>query len=110
MPWAGLMRDGIVDEPLHIVDRCRISWATVLQPLDAAREGRALVRRLPLVWSGSRLVFGEPTVEAVDSPFSVEPGDVVAIHWNWICERLDQRQLAWLQRVTVRQLGDLHAG
>jgi hypothetical protein len=110
MPWAGLMRDGIVDEPLEIVDRCRISWATVLEPVDADRGGRALVRRLPLVWSGSRLVYGEPTVEEVDAPFAVAPGDVVAIHWSWICERLDRRQLGWLQRVTGRQLADLHAG
>jgi len=24
MPWAGLMREGVVDEPLRIIDRCRI--------------------------------------------------------------------------------------
>ena len=113
MPWAGLLRDGVVDEPLRIIDRCRISWATVLGHVDATAEAgsdRVLVRRRPLVWSGSRLVFGEPVVEHVDSPFPVEPGDVVAIHWDWICERLDTRQLAWLQRVTNRQLADLHAG
>ncbi len=109
MPWAGLLRDGVVDEPLRIIDRCRISWATVLGHVDDATDGRVLVRRLPLVWSGSRLLFGEPVVEHVDSPFPVEPGDVVAIHWDWICERLDPRQLACLQRVTTHQLADLHA-
>jgi hypothetical protein len=108
MPWAGLMRDGIVDEPLRIVDRCRISWAEVLP--DGSDDGRVLVRRTPLVWSGSRLVHGDPVVEAVDSPFAVQPGDVVAVHWDWICERLDARQLAWLRRVTDRQLRELHAG
>lgn len=113
MPWAGLMRDGVVDEPLRIIDRCRISWATVIGHVEDAAdgsEGRVLVRRVPLVWSGSRLLFGEPVVEALDSPFAVEPGDVVAIHWDWICERLDQRQLGWLQRVTQLQLAELHAG
>ena len=113
MPWAGLLRDGVVDEPLRIIDRCRISWATVVGHVDDPGDpgdGRVLVRRVPLIWSGSRLVSGEPVVEAVDSPFSVEPGDVVAIHWDWICERLDQRQLAWLQGVTNRQLVELHAG
>jgi hypothetical protein len=113
MPWAGLLRDGVVDEPLRIIDRCRISWATVIGHVDDTPDagvGRVLVQRQPLVWSGSRLAFGEPVVDAVDSPFSVEPGDVVAVHWDWICERLDQRQLGWLQRVTSRQLTDLHAG
>jgi len=108
MPWAGLMRDGIVDEPLRIVDRCRISWAEVLP--GATGDYRTLVRRTPLVWAGSRLVYGDPVVEAVDSPIPVEPGDVVAVHWDWICERLDPRQLAWLRSVTDRQLRELRAG
>lgn len=110
MPWAGLMRDGIVDEPLRIVDRCRISWAEVLPGPTPDGDGRVLVRRTPLVWSGSRLVYGDPVVETVQSPFDVEAGDVVAIHWDWICERLDRRQLTWLRRVTDRQLRGLHAG
>jgi len=113
MPWAGLLRDGVVDEPLRIIDRCRISWATVIGHIDDAAEagaGRVIVQRLPLVWSGSRLEFGAPVVDVVDSPFEVEPGDVVAVHWDWICERLDQRQLRWLQRVTDQQLADIHAG
>jgi hypothetical protein len=107
MPWAGLLRDGIVDEPLRIVDRCRISWALVLA---GATGGQVPVRRTPLVWSGSRLVHGAPVVELVETPFGVEAGDVVAVHWDWICERLDARQLAWLRRLTDRQLQDLHAG
>ena len=108
MPWAGLLREGIVDEPLRIVDRCRISWAEVLPGGPAG--GRVLVRRTPLVWSGSRLVYGEPVVDSVDSPFPVAPGDAVAVHWDWICERLDTRRLAWLRAVTDQQLRGLHAG
>jgi hypothetical protein len=108
MPWVGLMRDGIVDEPLEIVDRCRISWATVVA--GAPGDGRVLVRRTPLVWSGSRLVAGDPVVDAVHSAIPVAPGDVVAVHWDWICERLDARQLAWLRRVTLAQVRTLHAG
>ena len=117
MPWAGLLRDGIVDEPLRIIDRCRISWATVVDrmptgPNDSWSDSwsEVLIRRAPLEWSGSRLVFGQPTIERVTSPFDVEPGDVVAVHWDWICERIDPRQLTWLRRVTHRQLQMLRAG
>jgi len=114
MPWAGLMRDGIVDEPLRIIDRCRVSWATVIEPTSVtagdAEPSRVLVRRDPLLWSGSQLVVGAPVVEAVSSPFPVDAGDIVAVHWDWICERLDTRQLAWLRRVTHRQLATLRAG
>ncbi|MGE3588083.1 MAG: DUF6390 family protein [Ilumatobacteraceae bacterium] len=108
MPWAGLLRDGIVDEPLRIVDRCRISWAEVLA--SDCGDGRVLVRRAPLVWAGSRLQYGTPVIEPVDSQIVVEPGDVVAVHWDWICERLDARRLGWLRRVTDEQLNDLRAG
>jgi len=114
MPWAGLLRDGIVDEPLRVIDRCRVSWATVVESTGVAADESGpfgvLVRRDPLLWSGSRLVFGHPIVEAVSSPFPVDAGDVVAVHWDWICERLDLRQLRWLRSVTSRQLATLHAG
>lgn len=113
MPWAGLMRDGIVDEPLRIIDRCRVSWATVVEPIGPAEGGgphEVLIRRTPLHWSGSRLVFGTPAIERVTSPFEVAAGDLVAVHWDWICERLGQRQLDWLRSVTNRQLATLRAG
>jgi hypothetical protein len=111
MPWAGLLRDGVVAEPLEILDRCRISWATVVGFADPdTSSGTVLVRRDPLRWSGSRLLFDEPVIEAVESPIEVEPGDVVAIHWNWICERISETQLGWLQRTTRHQLAGLRAG
>lgn len=69
-----------------------------------------MVRRTPLRWTGSRLTRGEPVVELVSSPIGIEPGDVVAMHWDWICERLSPRQLGWLRATTLSQLADLHAG
>ena len=111
MPWAGLLRDGVVDEPLDILDRCRISWATVTGFINHdSRKAGVLVERLPLGWTGSRLVFETPVIEVVDSPIDVEIGDTVAIHWNWICERIDADQLSWLQRTTQRQLAGVRAG
>jgi hypothetical protein len=107
MPWTGLLRDGIIDEPLRIVDRCRVSWATVIDRPDARGDDggtRALIRRVPLVWRSDRLEYGEPVVEHVSTSIAVEPGDVVAVHWDWICERLSVRQLAWLRTVTDEQL------
>ncbi len=32
------------------------------------------------------------------------PGDWVALHWDWVCDRLSPRQLANLRRSTSRQL------
>jgi hypothetical protein len=103
-PWTGLMRRGVVDEPLRIVDQCCVSWAQVV---DA---GALLVRRRPLVWAGSRLRFGEPVIEQVTSPIGVEVGDWVALHWGAVCERLRPHQLAWLRRTTLDQLATFAAG
>ncbi len=115
MPWAGLLRDGIIDEPLRIIDRCRISWATVIGRSqdttdDPSTPSPVLVRRTPLVWSHGRLQFGDPVIEAVESPIDVQPGDTVAVHWDWICERLDAAQLTWLRHVTERQLAAVRDG
>jgi hypothetical protein len=105
-PWTGLMRRGVVDEPLRIVDQCCVSWAQVID----AGAGGPLVRRRPLVWAGSRLRFGDPVVEEVASPIGVEVGDWVALHWGAVCERLRPQQLGWLRRTTLDQLATFAAG
>ena len=73
-------------------------------------DDRVMIRRVPVEWSGSRLVHGEPVVELASTAIDVEPGDVVAVHWDWICERLDAAQLGWLRAVTDRQLATVRAG
>lgn len=109
MPWVGLLREGIVDEPLDIVDHCRISPATVVGFVDGDDPvRRLLVRRTPLRWSGSRLIHGTPVVEVARTSIEVDIGDTVAVHWDWVCERLTPRQVAWLRFVTDRQLAGLH--
>jgi hypothetical protein len=34
----------------------------------------------------------------------IEPGDVVSIHWDWACDRLEPGQLGRLQSWTRREL------
>ncbi len=105
-PWTGLMRRGVVDEPLRIVDQCCVSWAQVVD----ISAGVPLARRRPLVWEGSRLCFGEPVIEQVTSPIAVEVGDWVALHWSTVCERLRPQQLDRLRRTTLDQLATFAAG
>jgi hypothetical protein len=93
--------------PLHVLDRCRIRWGTVL-----AREGEQIVvssRRL--VWDGTELTLAEPAEErlavAVDGLSflpDVAPGDEVALHWEWLCDRLSPAQARRLQASTLDQL------
>jgi hypothetical protein len=34
----------------------------------------------------------------------LRPGDWCALHWDWVCERLDRRRLTALRRYTSQQL------
>jgi len=102
-PWVGMLRQGHVDAPLHVLDRCRIRWGHVV----AVCGDRLLVRSRPLAWRDHALVLDPPRVEQVawrgllDSP---QPGDAVALHWDWACLRLDGHRLQTLQAETARQL------
>jgi hypothetical protein len=99
-PWVGLLREGIVDEPLAIIDQCRVSWGRVLSTVGDA----LLIERTPLVWDRDRLGFGTPENRTVASLVRAEVGDIVATHWGWACERLTASQARWLRRVTESQL------
>lgn len=106
-PWVGLMRTGLVDQPLHVLDQCRIRWGEVVE-VDG---DRAEVHTWPLVLTEDRLAVGAHSTEWVSwasdghglSP-DIEPGDSVALHWNWVCERLDDDGLLRLKRETAAVL------
>ncbi|HET6816479.1 MAG TPA: DUF6390 family protein [Mycobacteriales bacterium] len=106
-PWVGLIRSGVVDEPLRVIDRCRIRWGRV----EAIIDDLALVRTRPLVWNGRKLALGPAAVEqarlrrggASLAP-DLLPGDWCAMHWDWVCARLSPSQVSQLRRWTGRTL------
>jgi hypothetical protein len=40
----------------------------------------------------------------------LEPGDWVSLHWEWVCDRLTERQLRALQHYTTRHLDIVNDG
>lgn len=105
-PWVSLLQTGR-DEPLDILDRCRIRWAKVV----VVQGEHVVVDVQPLRWDGKRLFLDEPERQTVRQSIDglrlvddLAPGEWVALHWDWVCDRLDQRQLANLQRYSMRQL------
>jgi hypothetical protein len=107
-PWLGLLREGRLDEPLRVLDRCRIRWGQV----RTVGDGFAVVRSRPLVWDGRRLGLGEEVDEQVrvgadlhGPAGSLRAGSWCSLHWDWVCEELDAPSLARLRRYTLRQLG-----
>lgn len=106
-PWLGLLREGRLDEPLRVLDRCRVRWGQVC----AVGVGEAVVRSKPLVWDGRRLALGEDETERVRVSVgehgldgALRPGAWCSLHWDWVCEGLDGPSLARLQHYTARQL------
>lgn len=106
-PWSRLLGRGMDQHPLHVLDNCRITWATVL-----SREGdhvEASCRRL--TWDGHALELSAPSAQRLDiwaNGYSAVPdvaaGDEVAVHWGRVCGRLDPDQVRALQDSTARQL------
>jgi len=107
-PWVGLLRGADGGEPLRVLDRCRIRWGRVL----SAGAGSAVVRSRALEWDGTRLRLGAPRAEVAATAAGglelagteVAVGDVVALHWDWVCERLEPHRLRWLRHLTAVQL------
>jgi len=106
-PWVGLLRAGAEGPALEVIDRCRIRWGRVVEI-----EGDAVrVSSRPLGFDGSTLALGDHRVEvvrrSVDGVGFVDDlrvGDLVSMHWDWICDRLSTRGLRWLSYCTDRNL------
>ncbi len=103
-PWVGLLRAGRVEAPLQVIDRCRIRWGEVLEVSGDA----AVVSCCRVGLAEGRLVLGAPVVETVQlgeggrHPCgAVGQGDVVSLHWDWVCEVLTPAGLAALRRSTA---------
>jgi Family of unknown function (DUF6390) len=106
-PWLGLLRSGVVDEPLHVLEQCRTTPATV----ERVEGDAALVSARPLLWQSGALSLGEPAERLVswqDDGLrlvgSLEPGARVALHWGFVCDVLSPRRAAALERATRNAL------
>lgn len=105
-PWSRLLASGL-PEPLQVLDSCRIRCGVVL---DVDDDG-ALVRTDTLTWDGRALGLSASRDERVSrrTPAgtftdTLDPGDRVAIHWGFACDRLTGSQSEQLQGWTERQI------
>lgn len=104
---AGLMRDDRAAIGIERMDQCRVSWGRVI-----AVEGQeAIVKRSALELRDGKLVLGRPKpVRAtlrLDGRGYVEEvrvGDIVSMHWSWICAVLTPSSLRRLIANTHRAL------
>ncbi|MGZ6255444.1 MAG: DUF6390 family protein [Candidatus Limnocylindria bacterium] len=95
-PKVGLLRGEAVSDVLATIDSCRIRWGRV----EAVIGEQLIVSAASLAMVDGRLRLAEPQLEMVSRWLDgtgfvddVLPGEMVAIHWSWACDRLTPRQL-----------------
>ncbi len=106
LPRIGLIRGGLPPDLTRVLERCLVRPGRVVTVGDETLD----VALPPLDDRDGRLRLGVPVVTRL--PFgdgdgfgdTLRPGDNVAIHWDRVCGRLDERQVARLTAVTARNL------
>lgn len=109
-PWTRFLSRGgkhNIEQPLHVLDSCRITWGTVISRAGTVVE--VMCRRL--TWDGRELALTEPSARWLDAwtdDYCAVPdldvGDEVALHWGRLCGKLEPRQVRALADSTLRQL------
>jgi len=112
-PWMRMLRAGRVEPSLRILDQCRIRWGVV----EEVRDDSAIVRSRPLTWDGDGLGHGPPRPETARVARGgrglvrgLRPGDLVALHWDWVCDRLTDSQRDALNRYSNLSLEAVNGG
>ena len=106
-PWLGLLRTGVVEEPLRVLDQCRTTVAVVRNV-----EGDSVdVLARPLLWEGGQLNLGVPSPRTVrwrdvGLGFVRRPraGDLVSLHWDFVCDLLSPTAAVRLERATLQAI------
>jgi hypothetical protein len=106
-PWTRFLGRGMDEQPLSVLDNCRITWGTVVSRIG----GQVDVMCQGLAWDGRALTLSQPSARRLDvwaDGYSAMPdvaaGDEVALHWGRLCGRLQSDQIQALAESTDRQL------
>lgn len=111
-PWLALLRSGKHEPALTVLERCRIRWGCV----EAVEGENVIVRSRPLGFDGRDLVLLDERseqaccrVDGVGFVDDLVPGELVSLHWDWVCDRLEPSTLAHLEHFTARSLQAVNA-
>lgn len=107
-PWVGRLKDDqAAEKAVEVLDLCRIRWGKVVSVLG----DQVVAECTHLTWDGRRLAYGPPRLDTVEQSIDglmltrpLRPGDWVAMHWDWVCDRLSERQVRALAHYSQRHL------
>ena len=105
-PWSRLLSTG-QPEPLNVLDSCRIGWARVIEV-----DSEDLLAQMAHLEYDDRVLSLGPfreeriphRIDGMSFLDSVAPGDYVAVHWGFACDRLSAAEVAQLEQGTAWQL------
>lgn len=101
-PWLHATAWNRTSVWLHVLE--------VLPRIGLIRDGHIRVAVPPLEMVDGKLRLGAPRVERLDlGPAAtygdeLADGDLVALHWQWVCGRLTSLQATRLRAVTERNI------
>ncbi|EUA52055.1 DUF6390 family protein [Mycobacterium xenopi] len=106
-PWSRLLSKCTDEQPVRVLDNCRISWGKVLS-VDSTT---ATVYSRQLAWDGHELKLTTPVVRHAEIGVEANiglprltPSRHVAIHWGKVCDVLTLQQVNRLAQSTHRQI------
>lgn len=92
-------RTGMLETQIETLDKCRIAWGVV----ESFDDDTAHAMYEPIILVDGKLKLGEPESRSVRRSADglsylgdLQVGDVVSLHWNWICDRITPQQQARL--------------
>ncbi|MGV0792580.1 DUF6390 family protein [Mycolicibacterium sp. XJ1819] len=110
-PWVRFL-DRDATTAMGVLHQCRIRWGTV----ESVAGDHAALISAPLRFTGGALALADPVVEHVrwrrDGVALVadpRPGDLVAAHWDWLCDRLTDTETEALATATQATLDLINA-
>lgn len=109
------LRTGHVEiaHTLETMDQCRISWGRVVmgsgnvQTIHGNSEVYYGIKSRPLLYKKGRLILGAPVVKIAKSlTVKPKPGDLVSLHWGYVCEVINESKRKQLAYFTHRALAN----
>lgn len=98
-PWSRLLHTGM-PQPLHVLNSCRIRIGTV----QSVSGSTAMVATDSLTYDGSLSVEDGREQVTIIQPTDVGVGDLVALHWSQVVDRLSPSQASLLAEQNGTQI------
>ncbi|MFC1711736.1 DUF6390 family protein [Patescibacteria group bacterium] len=95
---------------LKLYDLCRISWAKIIRIYGRDYQvyggtKKIVVKYQPIISKNNKFTLGKEVEKQVywNKRFikTLKPGDLVALHWDIICQKIDKGKINSLQKFTL---------